>query len=341
MLFLKAVLCASIVAGYSLIRRDSQVGAADLNYYRKDGLNVSVRIGSDDVSMAADFLSKETWVAEDHSGQKDMEGEFKAGDKTGKKVSNTFGMGDEFKLDDFEMGYLPDEQEGHLGLGYGSTLLEKLKESGKIKKKAFSFYYNIANEFSFFTSNVHSRGQLVLGGTDKAQYHTELQTLPVTNKDTVNEKGYCVDLKDVKVSVINTDYPLYDENQPKTLCFNPMSNATLMPFRGSNADIVNITSSSLFCGGCKHHSLRSGNDGTFKFDFGQSRTLDIRMSQFTIQGNALSVRMSFNMLKESPDDNIYFGADAMKSLYTVFDHEDLSVAWASANYSSSSNIQAF
>lgn len=338
MLFLKTLLSASVVVGYPLVRRDSQVGAVDLNYYMKDGLNASVNVGSDDAWMVPDFLSKDTWVVDEHSGQKEMDGEFKTGDKTGKKVSNSFGIGDELKLDDFEMGYFPGEQQGHVGLGYGSKLLEGLKESGKIKKKVFSLYYNIANEVAFFTNNVHTRGQLVLGGTDKAQYHDELQKLPVTNKDTINEKGYCVELKAVKVSVNDTDYPLYDK-QPKTLCFNPMSNATFMPFRGSNADIVNITNSALYCAGCKHHSLRNGNDGTFKFDFGQSRTMGIRMSQFTIQGNALNVHMSFNMLKESPDDNIYFGADAMKNLYTVFDHEDLSISWATANYSSSSDLQ--
>lgn len=337
MLFLKALLCASTAVGYPLVRRDSQVGAADLYYY-KDGLNATVTIGSDDVSMTLDVLSKDTWVVDEISGQKDVDGEFKSGNKTGKKVSNSFQLKDGFKLDQVEMGYLPDEQQGHLGLGYGSTLLESLKTSGRINKKVVSLYYNIVNEISLFTNNLHTRGQLVLGGTDKAQYHDELQNLPIVNKDTINENGYCVELKAVQVSVNNTEYPLYDK-QPNTLCFNPMSNATMMP-AGSNTNIVNITNSALYCAGCKHHSLWNGNDGTFMFDFGQSKTLDIRMSQFTLQHNALNVRMTFNMLKESPDDNIYFGADAMKNLYTVFDHEDLSVAWAPANYSASSDLQS-
>lgn len=102
-----------------------------------------------------------------------------------------------------EQGYYPQVA---LGLGFNSTILHALKDSGRIASRSWSMFWGRTGA----TADTQLNGNFVLGGYDRAKVSGPNHTRPLTHSGSVCPTAMLITITDIKLNLANgTDVSLF------------------------------------------------------------------------------------------------------------------------------------
>lgn len=263
----------------------------------------------------------------------------------GDYVTDTFTLGDT-KLDklQFGIGYSSSSAQGILGIGYEvnevqvgragksayNNLPAQMVADGLINSNAFSLWLNDLDS---------STGSILFGGVDTAQYHGQLETLPIQK-----ESGYYAEFL-ITLTEVTLGDTVIAKNQALAVLLDSGSSLTYLPDAMAEAiyEIVHAQYDSSKRAAYVPCSLAS-NTSALNFTF-TSPTIQIRMDELVIPVTSTDGRqLTFTDgtaaclfgIAPAGESTSVLGDTFIRSAYIVYDLDNNEISLAQTNFNATS-----
>lgn len=263
----------------------------------------------------------------------------------GDYVTDTFTLGDT-KLDklQFGIGYSSSSAQGILGIGYEvnevqvgragksayNNLPAQMVADGLINSNAFSLWLNDLDS---------STGSILFGGVDTAQYHGQLETLPIQK-----ESGYYAEFL-ITLTEVTLGDTVIAKNQALAVLLDSGSSLTYLPDAMAEAiyEIVHAQYDSSKRAAYVPCSLAS-NTSALNFTF-TSPTIQITMDELVIPVTSTDGRqLTFTDgtaaclfgIAPAGESTSVLGDTFIRSAYIVYDLDNNEISLAQTNFNATS-----
>ncbi|CAH2352707.1 aspartic proteinase Mkc7p [[Candida] railenensis] len=205
----------------------------------------------------------------------------------------------------------------------------RLKSEGFIKKNAYSLFLNSENQ---------TTGSVLFGAVDHAKYSGPLTSIPIVNSteeySSLSSLLYGIDFYAGGEGGSNDTYSISSSTY-QTL-FDSGSTLSVMP-----ADLIYRFGESLggYYSSEGYYAVPCSNseDVYFTFDFGGAK-IKVPLSSLLIPSKSSTTKCYLGLM-ENVGEYIVLGDNVLRSMYVVYDLDDLSISLAQAKYTNDTDIE--